>query len=142
MAIDTVTVACKLPTGLIATICEPATIMDAPQGKTAIAGAVKQEILFAGPGPQRRLESGGSVLGEHPLVVGGFGLTPNVPKAFWDEWVEQNKSYGPLKSGFIFALGGDGARREALNRRDHKSGFEPIDTPTSKKDGVEPLVKD
>lgn len=142
MAVDTLTVACKLPTGLIATLCEPATLMETPAGKTAIAGAVKAEMMFRGPGAQRRMESGGQTLGEHPLVVGGFGLTPEVPKAFWDAWVIENKDYAPLKNGFIFALGGDGARKEAMNRRTQLSGFEPINPPTAKKDGVEPLTKD
>jgi hypothetical protein len=142
MAVDTVTVACKLPTGLIATLCEEAHIMETPQGKTAIAGAVKEEVFFRGPGLQRRMESGGQVLGEHPLVAGGFGLTPNVSKAFWDQWAIENKNYAPFKNGFIFALAGDGAKREAINRRDHKSGFEPINPPRADKDGVEPLTKD
>lgn len=45
---------------------------------------------------------GFDVTGE-AVLLGGFMLTPGVPKDFWDAWVEQAGDFAALANGTIFA---------------------------------------
>lgn len=61
-------------------------------------------------------------------IVGGHGLTPGVPKAFWERWKAEHADFVPLQRGFIFAQGKtDSAIAEAKDRKDEKTGFEGLD---------------
>ena len=80
----------------------------------------------------------------HPAVVGGYGLTRNVPKDFWDKWIAENADFAPVAAGLIFALGGDKAKGKAKEQAEIRSGLEPLSTSPTKVDGVkiEPLDTD
>lgn len=41
--------------------------------------------------------------GPHQQIVGGFAITHDVPKAFWDEWYEANKNSDYIRNELIFA---------------------------------------
>jgi hypothetical protein len=41
--------------------------------------------------------------GPHQQIVGGYAITHGIPKAFWDEWLEQNKGADYIKNQMIFA---------------------------------------
>jgi hypothetical protein len=41
--------------------------------------------------------------GPHQRIVGGYAITHGVPKAFWDEWYEQNRNSDYIKNEMIFA---------------------------------------
>jgi hypothetical protein len=137
-AAETVTVACKLPAGLIADIRAEPKVMHTSQGDHLIAGPVLASVTFTGSAAQRRLEAGGQVLGEAGNVVGGYGITPNVDKQFWDKWFEENKDYAPVAKGLIFALpSANAVRSEARDRAGVKNGMEPADRKDMAAAGVE-----
>ena len=63
-----------------------------------------------------------------PATMGGFTLTHNVDKDLFDEWMAQNKDHDLIKNGLLFAHekpNNTGA--EAREKRDVKSGLEPLD---------------
>lgn len=131
MAGDTVTVACKLPGGLHAHL-----LLD---------DGAKVFVTFAGSGAERRLQradDAGRPITVDPDMVGsvrgGFGLTPNVDKAWWDAWLKQNGEYPPVKKGLIFA---SAQHASAIAKtKDHaeiRNGLEPIN-PSAPAKGVEP----
>jgi hypothetical protein len=67
--------------------------------------------------------------GQEPkcLIVGGFAMTSGIPKDFWDEWRKQNANLDLVKNGMIFAHGTeDGARSQGTERRELRSGQEPL----------------
>lgn len=140
---DTVSVGCKLPAGLHADLTAPATIMKTPQGEHALAGPLLQRVFFRGSAPQRKLDAAGAAYA-HPSVIGGYGITHDVPKDFWERWIADNKDYAPVKAGLIFALAGDKAKGRAKEQAEIKSGLEPLSAAPTKVDGVkiEPLKTD
>ena len=38
-----------------------------------------------------------------PAQIGGFAITENVPKEFFEEWMRQNKEHPAVKNSLIFA---------------------------------------
>jgi hypothetical protein len=61
-------------------------------------------------------------------LVGGYALTPNVDKDFFEEWLRQNADHAAVKNGMIFAHETrDGIEGMATERKDLKSGLEPLD---------------
>lgn len=138
MAVDTMVVACKTPFDFEASIRAEPTYIDSAYGKHIVAGPVLEAHVFRGSARQRRMESNGEILGEHPMVVGGYGLTPNVPKDFMDKWLAQNKDYAPVKAGMVKAFSTmTSARDYARDGARVRSGFEAASSADMKKDGVE-----
>jgi len=41
--------------------------------------------------------------GAHQQIVSGFAFTHGIPKAFWDEWLEQNKDADYIVNSMLFA---------------------------------------
>lgn len=75
----------------------------------------------------------------HSYVVGGHGITDDVPQDFWDAWVAENKDRAVLKNGFIFAHAKQkDVKAEATEKKATRSKTEPLD-PSSKAGGVEKL---
>ena len=72
---DTVTVGCKLPHGLHLDIVK----IGEPVDRHTINGSNSSRI------------------------VGGYGITEGVPRAFWERWLEQSKALAMVKNGLIFA---------------------------------------
>lgn len=61
-------------------------------------------------------------------IVGGYGLTENVPTAFMIEWLKQNAEHPAVSSGAIFMHNnGDGALARAKDGRGISTGLEAID---------------
>jgi hypothetical protein len=107
----TVTVANKLSFPLTLSVSnghwEDATEPSGRPTKIYIHGDVASYTV-RGFGAQRRLESGGKIIGETGRVVGNYGLTPNIPVDFWDRWLEENNRpgssfFGMIREGLIFA---------------------------------------
>lgn len=102
MAKDTVTVGCRLPTGLILRV-------------------------FDVNGNENRVE----LRGQNSDMNGAIYLRPQncgyttVDKEFWDEWVLKNKDYPPFKKGAIFVESTE-ARAKSKNKEmvKEKTGFE------------------
>jgi hypothetical protein len=142
---ETVTVACKVPNGLILRV------YDKVDGEEPIYGGGSKRIdQFYQTGESIVLR--GSSLdpidlksGNLPLYphVGGFALTAGVPKAFWEKWKEQNADHPVLKNNLVFAADGtDKASGEARDKVDVKSGMEGIDQDDpGKRTGLRAIVK-
>jgi hypothetical protein len=70
----------------------------------------------------------------HPRypVIGGYALTPGVPRAFWEQWLEQNKDADYVKNKLIWAHHErKSVESWARDHKDVKCALEPIhpDTP-------------
>lgn len=66
-------------------------------------------------------------LPEH-LIIGGYGLTPGVPRDFWEKWLEDNRDSALVKNHLIFAQPNEASARDAARERAGlRSGLEPMD---------------
>lgn len=94
-----VTVACKLPNGII---CEMGKFGDENYTRVALNGA------------------------NSARVVGGYGLTP-VSKEFWDAWVAKNRNLEFVRKGLVFAHNDNAsAADEAKDRGEVRTGLEAL----------------
>lgn len=126
----TVTVACKLPAGLTLRLHgeqpnrEP--VMGGGYREGKIWRPIGEPITINGTaaqfGQQRR-----DAAGEFVQVVGGYALTQNVDKTFWDEWMKQSGSMHAVKNKLIFAY--EKAESAVAASKEHSSlrhGLEPL----------------
>lgn len=100
----------------------------ANSGETVIVGCKLPNGIhmdFVDPGkPLRRVSLRGT---NSTKVVGGFGITKNVPKAYFDEWMARYKELPAVAGGLIFALGKeDSTIAKAKEMKDVKNGLEPL----------------
>ena len=83
-------------------------------------GKVQKIRIYGNAGKLRGKEAG-------VLPVGAFGVTWNVPAKAWEQ-IKRNFADDPrFKNGLIFATTAGKARKEAVERKDLRKGFEPID---------------
>jgi len=95
-----VTIGCKLPHGLIISARNM-------EGETV-------NVTLAGANAAR--------------IVGGYGITENVPKDLWDAWLKKNHKLPAVLNGAVFIHNDlKSAEQIAKERRDVPSGFEAID---------------
>lgn len=125
---ETMTVACKLPHGLVLRLFD---MVD--EGEPQRDGSVKT-VKRA----RQRYESGEVVLNgyvakhtpgtQQPSVPSSYALTHNVPAAFFAEWMEQNKDSDLVRNKLIFGHG-SADRVSGFSREHDKTlcGLEPID---------------
>jgi hypothetical protein len=72
------------------------------------------------------------------VIIGGHGITRNVDKAFFDEWLKTNKDSDVVKNELIFAHEKDASTAaEANEKEDNRSGFEGIN-PEAPAPGIVP----
>lgn len=63
-------------------------------------------------------------------VVGGHGITDDVPADLWTAWLAENKDRDLVKNGFVFAHGDDkDTKAEAKEKAKTKSKTEPLVPP-------------
>lgn len=122
---NTVTVACKLPHGLVLRL------FDMVEGNEAVAGGGFKVIKRAQPRPEVVVLNG--YLTQHkgnPVPVASpmssYALTHGVDKDFFDRWLSENQELDAVKNGLILAHGSDTAG-VARERKDTVCGMEPID---------------
>lgn len=61
------------------------------------------------------------------VVVGGHGITEDVPADLWAAWLSENKDRDMVKNGFVFAHGdAKSTKAEAKEKKDTKSKTEPL----------------
>lgn len=112
----TVTVACKIPNGLV--IEHGKTVME--DGKPKI-GSDNRVIV---EGSKKVLINGANSDG----AVAGCGMTHNVDADWFNNWIETHAEFEPVKAGAIFALANpNDAAAKAKEVKGEKAGFEPID---------------
>jgi hypothetical protein len=135
----TVTVACKLPNGLILrgfrmdSVYE--SVMGGGQREVKIAHEVGEPVYING---NAHLQN------EAPNceISNGAALTHGVDKDFWDLWLSQNKDHLAVKNGLIFAHEKPvNATAEAREKAGVKSGLERLD-PSNLPKGIKPFAKE
>jgi hypothetical protein len=138
MATENVTVACKLPNGLICRIFEPRQELDQvvgggsrevtrhyPNGQQFVLNGTAREM---GQMPRARLANGAPGTSAAQMLDTGFALTHGVPKDLWDRWYDANKDADFVRNGLVFAhKQGASVKRQAKEHEALTSGFEPID---------------
>jgi len=142
----TVTIACKLPAGIILrvfdwqTYSEPRRDGTVGEAKRAIPIA-NQQFTVKGPwiatAGQAYNRNNGAV-GE--LLPGGYAITEGCPKEIWDRWYEQNQRSKLVQNGVIFAYADrQSVVEEVMTRSETLSGLEPLDraNPGARMGGVD-----
>ena len=71
------------------------------------------------------------------LPVGAYGITVNVPAKAWEQIKRTFADDPRFKNGLIFATTAGKARKEAVERKDLRNGFEPIDPKKAKTEKFE-----
>lgn len=122
---QTVTVACKLPNGLHLEV------------KDASGATVRHTVH----GSRLPVDKDGNKIAAFELAGNQtYGLTPGIPKEFWDKWESENQRYPPYAQGMIFAHEKSGnARAQATELKDVRTGLEPM---PQKAPGIEPVKSD
>lgn len=108
----TVTVACRLPHGLILRVFQMEEIqvplLNGPPKTVKQAMEMAKRFVINGFAHAQNRAPEYEILAGHPLangtMEGGFALTPGVPKDLWDMWLEQNKTSMMVKNGLVFAF--------------------------------------
>jgi hypothetical protein len=113
----TVTVACKLPNGVILEL--------KGKGRVTVRGNAVEALPPTVPGERRRSVQ---PLAPALIVSGGYALTPDVDEDFWNAWVETYAGLEIVEKGIIYALPrAADARAKSREMGDLKTGLEPID---------------
>jgi hypothetical protein len=123
---EKVTVACKLPHGLILRVFNKTT------RREAILGGGTREFEVFEPDPNIAIRIHGNVAPFGKAVPGlheasGYALTHNVPKDIWDRWLEANADSDIVRQKLVFAAPTrDAAESMATDAKDVRSGLEPM----------------
>lgn len=119
-----VTVACKLPHGLVLRLFR----ME-EEAELVMGGGTRMRKVARPTGEQVVLHGNAVPFGTIPMhrIIGGYALTEGVDKDFFDAWLEQNKSAAYVRNGLVFAYekaeATEGRARENASRL---SGLEPL----------------
>lgn len=63
-------------------------------------------------------------------IIGGHGITDDVPSELWEAWLKENKDRDLVKNGFVFAHSNKkDVKAEAAEKTKTKSGTEPMKPP-------------
>lgn len=123
---ETVTVACKMPHGLILRGFRKTTVQ-----VPVLGGGFRDAMEYEPDG--RRVTIFGNAAPQNGAprtrVVCGFALTDGVDKDMWDEWLKANQDLPAVKNGLVFAYSALAEAADAAKERGEnlKSGFERID---------------
>jgi hypothetical protein len=123
----TVTVACKIPNGIIMRIYDMVEAIEpSPMGGRTIKQArqVGGDIRIKGattPTPNTM---------QYNQLMHGYGITQNVPKDVWEKWFKDNADSAIVQNKLIFAFDDPNqtfARASKQRREGVRSGLEPLD---------------
>lgn len=121
---ETVTVACKLPNGLMLQHWRMDTFHD-----PVLGGGYRKVERAVEDGPPVRVNGPAVPFGVTPrfLIVGGYALTTGISKDFWDKWLSQNRNHDSVIGKCIFAMPTmDAAQGQADDLAEVTSGLQPI----------------
>ena len=144
MSGTTVSVACKMPNGVILRLYDFVDSFEQILG--AGGGMRKTQIARRRPIPDVVLK--GFALPRNngheafdANVQHGCGLTHNVDASFWEEWLTQNADSDLIKNGIVFSQTKvETIKSEAKERAEQKSGLEPLNPETKHIAGEERQV--
>jgi len=122
----TLTVACKLPNGLILRTFD---MVDTHEQGPLQSRTVKMARYT---GQSFKINGNSFAQNKAPMFGQmenhGFALTHDVPADLWNKWLEQNKDAEIVQRGHIFAHGdGRSVRAEANEKKAEKTGLERLD---------------
>ena len=127
-----VTVACKMPGGLLLRVGKMV-----ERSETVSGGGTRKYTQWEQIGEAVKIHGYAVPFGQerqHP-VAGGFALTHGVPAEFMERWLEDNQDLDAVRNGLIvvhekesFVIG------EAKEKKDVRSGLEAMD-PETKRNG-------
>lgn len=123
---EVVSVACKMPNGIILRTFVPRT-----ESELVLGGGSREVTVYRETEDQIVIGGTAARIGDpRPpiLVEGGYRITQNVPKSLWDAWYAANKHSDLVKNRLIYAS----EKREDAEAfsREHESvvtGLEGID---------------
>lgn len=125
MAGPLVTVACKMPNGLLLRLFRWEEFDEPVMG-----GGSKTVRRAIETGERITLNGYAVPFGEIPeqQIAGGYGITHNVPADFWAEWLKQNGESDLVKNNIVFAHAKSADTvSQAREYKKQRSGLEPID---------------
>lgn len=131
----TVTVACKLPHGLILQLHEMVETQEPVMG-----GGFRSFKIARAVGEQVRIRGNAIPFGKIPNyeIKSGFALTPNVNAQFFRRWMKDNQDHDVVKNNLIFAFEKtDSVVSKAKELKDELSGLEPLDMSKVTRNGKE-----
>lgn len=127
-----VTVASKLPHGLVLQNEHKESRWESsPMGQREVDVYVREPETYVLKGNViniSKMRKG--IMPDHQIIGGSYGyaLTPNIPREFWERWLDAHKDMDCVKNGLIWAHSEDASlRRYARDNEENKSGLEPID---------------
>lgn len=129
----TVTVACKMPNGLLLRLFN----ME-PYFENVLGGGKRETTKARQIGQTVKINGTATPFGSAPacLIVGGFAMTPGIDREFFDRWLEQNADSDVVKNGLIFAHGkATFATGKAKEMTLVRNGLEPINPERTIRDG-------
>jgi hypothetical protein len=130
----TVTVACKMPHGVVIRDFVKTTVHEQVMG-----GGSRPVEVFRPVGPKIRIKGPTvpALFVRHVEVVGGYAITEGVPADVFERWVETNKEAPFIANELIYGHEkGDRVRSWAKERDEVRSGMEPLSVDmTMTKDG-------
>jgi hypothetical protein len=121
----TVTVACKIPNGLVLQTYDWETVTI-----PVMAGGVKDVKMAKATPWTQRLNGPARKLGQDVghTIVHGAGLTHGVDADMFAVWLSQYKDTEIVRNGLVFAqVKAADTVAQANEHRNEKSGFEPVD---------------
>lgn len=123
-----VTVACKMPNGLLLRVFAMET-----HSEPVMGGGVREAKSARQIGGTVKLNGNAVPFGKRPdhPIVAGYALTHGIDKEFFDKWLEQNRDSDIVKNSLVFAYDkGDSVRDAAKEHAKARSGLEPIEPDT------------
>jgi hypothetical protein len=120
----TITVACKLPHGLVLQLCR----MEERQ-EPVMGGGTRVQSVAARVGKRVTIKGYAHEINETPNapIIGGYALTHNVDADFFEEWLKQNAEHDAVKNKLVFAHAKpDVVQSEARNAAKVRNGLEPM----------------
>jgi len=127
-----VTVACKVPNGLLLRVFKMVPARE--QTPTGYRDIEKAEQL----GDIIKINGPAVPFGQAPeySIVGGYALTANVDKEFFEAWFHQNEDHAAVRSGLIFAHGNLAMLSDrAKEQKEVLSGLETLNTARTIRNG-------
>lgn len=122
---ETVTVACKMPHGIVIRGFRRST-----RSVPVLGGGMRDETYFQPDGREVTILGNARPIGGdyRTRVVAGYALTQGVPKDLWDQWREANAAMPAVTNGLILAFPTTNeAAAEARKNVKVRSGLEPLD---------------
>lgn len=120
---ETVTVACKVLSGMRCRIHKLTKVTEVGMGSTRTVQQwleTDKEFVLAGPAHAQNE-------GPRHQIVAGFAITHGIRKDYWDEWREQNSELPAVKHGLIIAYASaDKVMDAAKERKGIKTGLERL----------------